>query len=484
MGTSGHSRPVPYYWAHMTDSASPTTIAPQYVPPGDAPAAGLLLRELLWLSLPIVAENLLHMTVGLTDVWLASHLRTGSAAATASVGSVSYILWLIGLIAGAIGTGSTAIIARAVGARHQSLANSVCGQSVTASVLLGGMLAAVFVILAVPAAALTGLSGQAYTFSLYYIRVLSLSLPFSILMYAAGACLRGAGDSVTPAIAMILVDLVNMAFSAALTWGWFGLPAMGFRGIALGTVIAYVAGGVLLFGVLVSGRGKLRLYLHRLRPHWLTLKRIFRIGIPSGTEWLLTWVAQFIIVIIINRADPTNIMSAAHIIAVRVEALSYMVGFAVATAAATLVGQALGMKNPTRAGRSAYLAYALGGGAMTVGGLLFIAFGRVFTGFMTNVPAIADLAAMCLFITAFAQPGFAAAAIFSGALRGAGDTFSVMVINLASILFVRLAGVLFVVGWLHLGLAAIWVILASELTIRGLLVYVRFRHGGWSRARV
>lgn len=447
-------------------------------------ATGGLLPELLWLSLPIVAENLLHMTVGLTDVWLASHLQNDAAAATAAVGSVSYVLWLIGLIAGAIGTGSTAIIARAKGARHQSLANSVCGQSVTASVLVGGILAAAFVVFAVPAADVTGLSGHAYGFSLYYIRILSLSLPFSILMYAAGACLRGAGDSVTPAISMIVVDLVNMGFSASLTWGWFGLPAMGFRGIALGTVIAYVVGGVLLFGVLVSGRGKLRLYLHRLRPHWLTLKRIFRIGIPSGTEWLLTWVAQFIIVIIINRADATNVMSAAHIIAVRVEALSYMVGFAVATAAATMVGQALGMNSPARASRSAYLAYAVGGGAMTVGGVLFILFGHVFTSFMSDTPAIARLAATCLFITAFAQPGFAAAAIFSGALRGAGDTFSVMLINLASILFVRLIGVLLVGCWFHLGLAAIWVVLAAELTLRGLLVYARFRQGGWRHVSV
>ena len=450
----------------------------------EVPAAQMVLRELLWLSLPIVAENLLHMVVGLTDVWLASHLASQAAAATAAVGSVGYILWLIGLIAGAIGTGSTAIIARAIGARHQSLANSVCGQSVTASVLLGTLLAGGFILLAIPFAQLTGLSGQAYSFSLYYIRVLSLALPFSILMYAAGACLRGAGDSITPAIAMIVVDLVNMGFSAALTWGWLGLPAMGFRGIALGTVIAYIVGGMLLFGVLVSGRGKLRLFLHRLRPHWLTLKRIFRIGIPSGAEWLLTWVAQFIIVIIINRADTTNVMSAAHIIAVRVEALSYMVGFAVATAAATMVGQALGMKSPARASRSAYLAYAVGGGAMTAGGLLFIFFGHVFTRFMTNVPAIADLAATCLFITAFAQPGFAAAAIFSGALRGAGDTFSVMAINLASIIFVRLAGVLFVASWLHLGLASIWIVLAGELTVRGLLVYLRFRHGGWRHVPV
>ena len=267
-----------------------------YHPPHDPPRRGCattldysseappdaLPKELLWLALPVVVENMLHMMVGLTDVYLASHLPAAQAAdATASVGSVSYVLWLIGLIAGAIGTGSTAIIARAIGAKHQSLANSVCGQSVTAAVLIGLLLTAILVIGQVPIAVMTGLTGQAYAFSLFYIRILSLSLPFSILMYAASACLRGAGDSVTPAISMIVVDVVNMGSSAALARGWWGLPVMGFRGIAIGTVIAYVVGGVLLFAVLVSGRGKLRLFLHRLRPHWTTLKRIFRIGIPQ-----------------------------------------------------------------------------------------------------------------------------------------------------------------------------------------------------------
>jgi putative MATE family efflux protein len=467
----------------MTNRASPARAAALDYSTELAPRS--LLGELLWLALPVVAENMLHMMVGLTDVYLASHLPAAQAAdATASVGSISYVLWLVGLVAGAIGTGSTAIIARAIGARHQSLANSVCGQSVTAAVLIGALLTALLWVGQVPAAVMTGLTGQAYDFSLFYIRILSLSLPFSILMYAASACLRGAGDSVTPALSMIVVDVVNMVCSTALTRGWWGLPVMGFRGIAIGTVIAYLAGGVLLFAVLVSGRGRLRLFLHRLRPHWVTLKRIFRIGFPSGTESLLTWVAQFLIIIVINRADLTHVMAAAHIIAVRVEALSYMIGFAVATAAATMVGQALGTHDVARARRSAFLAYAVGGGAMTLGGVAFLLFGRQLTGIMSDTPTIVDLSARCLFITAFAQPGFAAAVIFAGALRGAGDTFVVMLVNLASVLFVRLAGVMIVGWWLKLGLAAIWMVLAAELTVRGIAVFIRFQHGGWKHAKV
>jgi Na+-driven multidrug efflux pump len=100
-------------------------------------------------------------------------------------------------------------------------------------------------------------------------------------------------------------------------------------------------------------------------------------------------------------------------------------------------------------------------------------------------PEIAALAARCLFVTGFIQSGFAASMIFSGALRGAGDTLAVMGINLFSTIALRLAGVLFVVfvlGWRSL--VAVWVVLASELFCRGVMAWVRFEHGGWKHLEV
>ena len=74
-----------------------------------------------------LAEHVLHMAVGRNDTFLANHLGNHEAEATAAVGTVGYIFWFLGLFAGAIGTGSTAIIAREVGARHRRRANSACG---------------------------------------------------------------------------------------------------------------------------------------------------------------------------------------------------------------------------------------------------------------------------------------------------------------------------------------------------------------------
>lgn len=445
----------------------------------------LLLRELLVLAIPVLVEQLLHMLVGLNDTYLANHLPRDAAAAGAAVGNISYFLWFFGLLVGSVGTGSTAIIARAKGARHRSLANSVTGQSVSAAVILGAVVGLFVFIFAKPIIDATQLQGQAPVFALSYLRMLSATLPFTMVMLIAGSCLRGGGDTLTPAVVMVLVDIINMVCSFALTRGWWGLPVLGFNGIAEGTIIAYVAGGVIQFVVLLRRGGAVRLLWHRMRPHWQTIKRLTRIGLPTGVESVLNWLANFGVIAVVNRMDATSAMSNAHMNTVRLESFSFLTGIAFATAAATMVGISLGMNDARRARRSAYLAFAVGGGIMTLCGLLMITLGRYPAQWLSpHDPRIIAMTTRCLFITGFIQAGFAANLIFGGALRGAGDTLVVMLINLATVLGLRFTGVLIVGLWLHLGLAAVWMVLASELFLRGFLTFARFAHGGWRHVKV
>src|SRR3954465_6313409 len=121
-----------------------------------------LLRVVLALALPALAEQIFNFLVGLNDTWLANNLPKDIApSATAAVGTISYLLWFIGLIVSAVGTGSTALISRAKGARHQRIANSVCGQSVTAALVLGMIVGAVLYIWADAFAGMSGLSDEA-----------------------------------------------------------------------------------------------------------------------------------------------------------------------------------------------------------------------------------------------------------------------------------------------------------------------------------
>ena len=347
--------------------------------------------------------------------------------------------------------------------------------------LLGVVIGAVLIALARPVVALTQLQGDAPALALSYLRLLSLTLPFTMVMFIAGSCQRGGGDSVTPAVVMVVVDVVNMVCSFALCRGWFGLPVMGFNGIAVGTIIAYVCGGLIQLAVLFRGTGGgARLHLRRLWPHADTVRRLFRIGLPAGVEGLLQWVANFGVIAVINRADRTNVMAAAHVSVLRIEAVSYLSGMAFATAAATLVGTELGRRNPARAARAARYAYRGGGGVMFVCGLLFITLGRYPAQWIAPADErIVHLTAVCLAITGTIQAVFAAQIVFGGALRGAGDTLGVMRLNLISVVLIRCAGVT-LVGWrMHGSLTAIWGVLCSDQTVRGLLIYGRFRASQW-----
>jgi putative MATE family efflux protein len=454
-----------------------------------------LFRPLVWLSLPVLAEHALHILVGMTDTYIANHLIETSglsaealdeayrlnSAAGAAVGSVTYMLWFVGLIVSSIGTGSTAIIARAVGARHRRLANKVCGQSILTAGVSGLGLGLALWFGAPVITSWSNLQDDAGAFFTQYLQLLAFGCPLAVLMFTANASLRGAGDTRTPAVAMMTVDGVNLILSMSLAWGWFGLPVLGFKGIAIGTSVAYIVGGMLQLIVLLMGRGGLKLFWHRLSPDVRTIKRILKIGLPSGGEGLLMWLGNFAVLKVVNGLG--NTPATAHNLAIRIESLSYMSGFAIAVAVSTMVGQSLGAKDPIRARKSAVCGYLLGGGIMFLFGVIFITSGELLAGWFTRDPMVISETATCLFYTGFIQAGFAASIIFGSALRGAGDTQWVMWLNLTSILLIRCGGV-WLLGLMGTNLSQIWMVLCAELVVRGGLMVGRFAKGQWTHVRV
>jgi Na+-driven multidrug efflux pump len=121
---------------------------------------------------------------------------------------------------------------------------------------------------------------------------------------------------------------------------------------------------------------------------------------------------------------------------------------------------------------------------MTLVGILFILFAQYPASWLAADPEVRHLTTQCLKITGCCQISFAAAIVFGGALRGAGDTMVVMLLTMISIIVLRFGGVEIVGGILHKPLPYIWVILASDLFVRGILVYGRFLHGGWKKIKV
>jgi MATE family multidrug resistance protein len=438
-----------------------------------------LRRDVLRLALPATAEQMLGMMVGIVDTFLVGHLGAPSLAA---VGLANQWIFLAGTFFGAVATGSTALIARFIGAKEPQQANQVLRQSVLLGVLIGVFAMALGLTLARPAVLLLGAPEEAVDLSITYLRIVSCAMILAPLMYLGNASLRGAGDTRTPLYIMLVVNALNIAVAWTMINGLFGLPKMGVAGSALGAAIAQATGGLLVTAVLLKGRGQIRLRLAHFGPDWEMIRRVMRVGLPTGVENLLFRVGNMAYVTVLTSLGVEAY--AANQVAINGWSLSFMPGFGFAVAATTLVGQALGAKEPEAAQQRGFTSYKIGALLMGAIGVLFVIFPAQIMGFFTNDPEVIALGTMPLRVMGLVQPFLAANMIFAGALRGAGDTRYPMVVTAIGIWLVRLplAYLLAVpLGW---GLVGAWTAMSLDTVVRGTLNFRRFRSGRWKATKV
>jgi MATE family multidrug resistance protein len=436
-------------------------------------------QDVLRLALPAMGEQLLSMMVGIVDTFLVGHL---GAAPLAAVGLANQWVFMATTLFGAIATGSTALIARFIGAKEPEDANRVLQQSVLAGAFIGIVATTLGLTLARQAVIVLGAPDDVIDLSTNYLRVVSSIFFFSTLMFIGNASLRGAGDTRTPLYVMLVVNVLNVVVAWTAINGPFGLPRLGVVGSALGATTGRFVGGVLIIAILLKGRSGIQLKLSSLRPDWDLIRRILRVGLPTGLEQLLFRIGHMFFARIL--AELGTVAYAANQVAINALSLSFMPGFGFALAATTLVGQGLGAKEPDAAQQRGYTAYRMGTALMTAIGLFIVLFPSQLMGFFTNEPEVIAVGTTPLRTVGMIQPILAATMIFSGGLRGAGDTRFPMMITAIGIWLVRLPLAYLLALGLDWGLLGAWGALAFDWSLRGVLNFLRFRSGRWKTIEV
>ena len=450
--------------------------------------AGLSLpQQVFVLALWPLLEQVLAFCVGFTDLLISGRMAEGAerVAVLDAMGLGGYVGWFFNILQGAVATGVMALVSRATGGRDAALANRSLGQGLWLGIAAGF---GSFLLLHSGISLLiqwVGLSPAAAEKADVYLRVLAFSGPFSGALFAVNAALRGSGDTRTPFLAMIVVNVVNMV----LSWTFVFAPALlgghGVVGIAGGTVVGWIAG--LLTAVLLVGRGKkdgLHWSRASLRPHGGTLKRILRVGAPQSLEIAGMWLIHaFGIRVIAGLKDEGAL--GAHILAIRVESMSFLPGFAIATAAAALAGQYLGAGSREMAVRAVRLCWKSAVVLMTAMGVFFVIGRHALIGWMAPGSELhATLAAPLLVVCALTQPFFATCIILKTSMRGAGATPIVMRWSFGSMLFYRVLVLSLLPRFLPLSLTSVWIVFGFDLLTQALIFSRLHFHGKWLDARV
>jgi Na+-driven multidrug efflux pump len=326
-------------------------------------------------------------------------------------------------------------------------------------------------------------------------------MPLTGFMMVGAMCMHGAGETLRPSLISVGVNVVNLVASWVLSgvdvrFGHHVLTNpfsfdLNVVGIAAGTSISYVFGAAVTLAVLMRGVKDLRLERGHLLLTWPMSRRIVSLGVPNFLEGLAMWgVNLFVLIFIgqiarraIDAADGEGLQGA-HIIAVQWEALSFLPGFAMGTAAGALAGQYLGAGNPRMAQRCIVACVAVACGIMGALGVLFMTQGEFLTSIISTEPVHLKHTPNLLFIAGTIQIFFAIAMVVRQGLLGAGDSLWPFLITSISSYAVRLPLAWYLGVHLELGIEGIWIGLCGELVIRAALFAARFIQGGWKLLRI
>lgn len=233
----------------VPDAASHAAAAHQRAAPADPPTSrgprrsgvrdltqGPIASTLLVFSLPILGGNVLQSLNGsINAIWVGRHL--GEAALTATANANNVLFALIGLIFG-IGMAATILVAQAMGAHNLAQAKRVMGTSGTVFGLASVAIAGLGWLLSRHILHWMGTPAAALDLAQSYLQVIFLAIPLLYLFAFVQAVLRGAGDSRTPFLFLVLVVALDTALNPLFIFGWGPVPALGITGSALATLVA------------------------------------------------------------------------------------------------------------------------------------------------------------------------------------------------------------------------------------------------------
>lgn len=439
-------------------------------------------RTIIQLAMPIFAEQALIFGVDLTDTYLSGRL---SEAATEAICVAGYIGWMASVIFSLIGIGTTALVARAWGAGRREEAGRIAARSLLLAPCLALPVFVLLLILAPVATEFLNLKGEASRIAVEFLRYDAFGHIFTSLMMIAGAALRGSGDMRTPMFVLAVVNVINVVVSTGTVYGWGPFPELGVFGIVVGTVTAKLLGAALIVAVVASGWSHLKVKLSDLRFDGEITRRIMRIGGPACLDGLVTVLGHLMflrVISLVKEHQPGAL--AAHLVGVRVEAISYLPATAWGIAAASLVGQSLGAHRPELAVRIGHAAAKQSLTYAFVVGLLMYFYAPGIYAWMHTDPHVSAAGVPALRTLAFYSIPNAALIVYVNCLRGAGDTRFPLLFATVGVWLVRVPVAYYCGHLLQGGLVGAWIGMGSDLCLRSALMFWRFAAARWTRIKV
>jgi putative MATE family efflux protein len=437
-------------------------------------------RDLFHLIAPIVAEQLLAVSIGTVDMIMVSSV---GEYAVSGVDIVNNINNLFIIAFGALATGGAVVTSQYIGRGDTESARNSARQLVYLVTIIA---CAALVFAALFRDSLIGVLYGALdpnvrdTASLYMLWT-AFSYPFLAVANACSAILRAAGNSRTSMFVTLLSNVLNVVGNTVFI---FSLN-MGVFGAALSTLISRIAAASILFALLVTrGSGPVSLAgISRIRLRRNTVLQIVRMAVPGGLESSMYSIGK----LLTQRLFPAFGVGAiaANAVANTTDLLAVMPGVAFGMALITVVGQCVGAGDYESAKRltAKIMRWTYFTLAVISGATFF--FRASLAALFHLSPEAGELAKVFIAIGCFTEMfAFSGAFTLPSALRAAGDVRFALFAPTISMWTLRIGGSYLLIYGFHTGPAAVWFAMCADNICRAVCNYLRWRSGRWQTKRV
>lgn len=391
--------------------------------------------------------------------------------------------WLLSSVNQVAGSGSVAMISRRYGERDYEGAEAAIKDAILLKVLLALAVGLPGSLILAPGLRLVGTTPEAWDQAMAYGHIMLLGLAANFSSYTMFTALRSVGEPRWSMVLMLCGVLLNVVLDPLLIFGLGPLPALGVRGAAIASIIAYTCtslGGLVIF---VSGRGNVRVRL-RGGPglSWRRMGRMLAIGLPSGLSSfsfslgrtvLMPWIAVYGTAVV-----------AADGVAMRLAGFGIMLIVGMGLGLSALIGQTLGAGKQERTWAVALRSLQFGAGAMAIyGTLLLIGAPWIARGFFPGGPEL-EATITTLRVLAIGLPFNGLGIMLDMTCSGAGETRVPLAFNALQTWVLQVPGVYLVARVLELPYAAVWWAITAALAIPPLIFWQYFRTRRWMQRAV
>ena len=436
---------------------------------------GSIRQAIILLAIPMILELSLESVFAVVDMFFVGKLGENAIATVGLTESVAAIVYSIAI---GLSAAATAMVARRTGERNEEEASHAGAQTIILSLLITIVISTIGIVYASDILRLMGANADVVRDGAIFTRILLGGSVVIILIFLINGIFRGAGNAAIAMRSLWIASICNIVFCPLFIYGVGPFHGFGLKGAAIATTIGRGIGVCYQVYHLRKGTSNIRMRLSHFKIDWTLLKTSIKIGWPATFQFLIASGSWIVLAALVAQSGGTS-ATAGYQVALRNVVFFILPAWGLSNAAATLVGQNLGAKEPGRAEKSVLLTAKYNAIFMTAVMLLFICFAGPIIGIYTNDPGVQRTGTLALRIIACGYSFYGIGMVMAQALNGAGDTKTATLINFFGFWIFQIPFAFLLTKWANMGATGSFISIPVAESLMAIAAFIFFKKGKW-----